>query len=85
VSRPRRTTVCGARLDTLYNLAVMKPAMATGVTFEKYSPSTAGDQACSNLNGDWPNRLAKVTKDIDARELSVVELKKYLAGYEVTR
>lgn len=32
-----------------------------GVTFEDYYPYTAGDQNCSNLNADWPNRLAKVT------------------------
>jgi len=33
----------------------------TGVTFEDYYPYTAGDQACSGLNADWPNHLAKVT------------------------
>jgi Papain family cysteine protease len=32
-----------------------------GVTFEDYYPYTAGDQNCSNLNADWPNRMAKVT------------------------
>lgn len=36
-------------------------AKNTGVTFENYYPYTAGDQACSNLNADWPNRLVKVT------------------------
>jgi C1A family cysteine protease len=33
----------------------------TGITFEDYYPYTAGDQNCSGLNADWPNRLAKVT------------------------
>lgn len=32
-----------------------------GVTFEDYYPYTPGDQNCSNLNADWPNRLAKVS------------------------
>jgi len=32
-----------------------------GVTFEDYYPYTAGDQNCSNLNADWPNKMAKVT------------------------
>ena len=32
-----------------------------GVTFDDYYPYTAGDQNCSNLNADWPNKLAKVT------------------------
>ena len=32
-----------------------------GVTFEDYYPYTPGDQACAGLNGDWPNRLAKIT------------------------
>jgi C1A family cysteine protease len=33
----------------------------TGITFEDYYPYTAGDQDCTGLNADWPNRLAKVT------------------------
>lgn len=32
-----------------------------GVTFEDYYPYTSGDQNCSNLNADWPNRFVKVT------------------------
>jgi C1A family cysteine protease len=32
-----------------------------GVTFDDYFPYTAGDQDCTRLNADWPNRLAKVT------------------------
>ena len=32
-----------------------------GVTFRDYYPYTAGDQACSGLNADWPNRLGRVT------------------------
>lgn len=32
-----------------------------GVTFADYYPYTPGDQACSGLNADWPNRLAKQT------------------------
>ncbi|GIE98135.1 C1 family peptidase [Paractinoplanes rishiriensis] len=31
-----------------------------GVTYGDYYPYVAGDQACSGLNGDWPNRLARV-------------------------
>ncbi|MEV4641142.1 C1 family peptidase [Actinoplanes sp. NPDC049548] len=31
-----------------------------GITFGDYYPYTAGDQACSGLNADWPNRLARV-------------------------
>lgn len=33
----------------------------TGLTFEDYYPYTSGEQDCSNLNNDWPNRIAKVT------------------------
>lgn len=33
----------------------------SGVTFEDYYPYTDVDQNCSNLNADWPNRLAKTT------------------------
>lgn len=36
-------------------------ARNNGVTFEDYYPYTAGDQDCTGLNADWPNRLAKVT------------------------
>jgi C1A family cysteine protease len=36
-------------------------ARNTGVTFEDYYPYTDGDQNCTGLNADWPNRLAKVT------------------------
>jgi len=32
-----------------------------GITFEDYYPYTAGDQNCTGLNADWPNRLATVT------------------------
>lgn len=36
-------------------------ARDSGVTFEDYYPYTAGDQNCSNLNADWPNKMAKVS------------------------
>jgi C1A family cysteine protease len=39
----------------------MNACRDTGITFEDYYPYTAGDQNCSGLNADWPNRLAKVT------------------------
>jgi len=38
-----------------------KNIQAKGLTFEDYYPYTAGDQDCTGLNADWPNRLAKVT------------------------
>lgn len=36
-------------------------AKNSGVSFEDYYRYTAGDQNCSNLNADWPNRVALVT------------------------
>ncbi|MCU0265156.1 MAG: C1 family peptidase, partial [Actinomycetia bacterium] len=38
----------------------LNAARDSGVTFEDYYPYTPGDQACSGLNADWPNHLAKV-------------------------
>lgn len=40
---------------------LLPSAQNSGVTFEDYYPYTDIDQNCSNLNADWPNRLAKVT------------------------
>lgn len=34
-------------------------ARDSGVTIDAYFPYTAGDQDCSKLNADWPNRLVK--------------------------
>jgi C1A family cysteine protease len=39
----------------------LNAARSVGVTFEDYYPYTAADQACSKLNADWPNRVAKAT------------------------
>lgn len=52
----------GARCSTgWWPDQALNAARDTGVTFEDYYPYTAGDQACSGLNADWPNRLAKVS------------------------
>ena len=39
----------------------LNASRTTGITFEDYYPYTAGDQDCTGLNADWPNRVAKVT------------------------
>ena len=52
----------GARCNTgWWPEQALNAARNTGVTFEDYYPYTAGDQDCTGLNADWPNRLAKVT------------------------
>jgi C1A family cysteine protease len=52
----------GARCNTgWWPEQALNAARNTGVTFEEYYPYTAVDQACTGLNADWPNRLAKVT------------------------
>jgi C1A family cysteine protease len=51
-----------------------------GVTFEDYYPYTAGDQNCSNLNPDWPNRMAKVTA-FENVSGNAVKMKESISGY----
>jgi C1A family cysteine protease len=52
----------GARCGTgWWPEQALNAARNTGITFEDYYPYTAGDQDCTGLNADWPNRLAKVT------------------------
>ena len=51
----------GARCNTGWlPEPALDAARDSGVTFEDYYPYTAGDQDCSGLNADWPNRDAKV-------------------------
>jgi C1A family cysteine protease len=52
----------GARCNTgMWPEHLLEPARTTGITFEDYYPYTAGDQDCTGLNADWPNRLSKVS------------------------
>jgi C1A family cysteine protease len=51
-----------------------------GVTFENYYPYTAGDQNGSNLNADWPNRLAKVTA-FEAISGNAAKMKESISTY----
>jgi C1A family cysteine protease len=51
-----------------------------GVTFENYYPYTAGDQHCSGLNADWPNRVAKVTA-WDNLTNNPAAMKQYISTY----
>jgi C1A family cysteine protease len=51
-----------------------------GVTFEDYYPYTAGDQHCSGLNADWPNRVAKVT-GWDSLTNNPAAMKQYISTY----
>jgi C1A family cysteine protease len=51
-----------------------------GVTFEDYYPYTAGDQDCSNLNADWPNRLAKVSS-FETISGNVAKMKESISTY----
>jgi C1A family cysteine protease len=52
----------GARCDTgWWPEQAFNACRTTGITFEDYYPYTPGDQDCTGLNADWPNRLAKVT------------------------
>ena len=55
-------------------------ARDTGVTFEDYYPYTAGDQDCTGLNADWPNRVAKVTEFQNITGNSAA-MKEYIATY----
>jgi C1A family cysteine protease len=55
-------------------------ARDSGVTFEDYYPYTAGDQNCSNLNADWPNRLAKVTA-FENISGNAAKMKESISGY----
>jgi C1A family cysteine protease len=52
----------------------------TGITFEDYYPYTAGDQDCTGLNADWPNRLAKVTNWAFLNG-NAASMKQYIATY----
>ena len=51
-----------------------------GVTFEDYYPYTAGDQNCSNLNADWPNRVAKVAS-FETISGNALKMKESIATY----
>jgi C1A family cysteine protease len=55
-------------------------ARDSGVTFENYFPYTSGDQDCSGLNADWPNRMAKVTafEDISG---NAAKMKESISSY----
>lgn len=55
-------------------------AKAKGVTFEDYYPYTAGEQACSNLNADWPNRLVTVTAHGNITN-NAAAMKQYISTY----
>ena len=51
----------GARCNTgMWPENLLEPARTAGITFDDYYPYTAGDQDCTGLNADWPNRHAKV-------------------------
>jgi C1A family cysteine protease len=53
----------GARCNTgWWPDQAFNAARDKGVTFEDYYPYTAGDQDCTGLNADWPNRVANVTE-----------------------
>ena len=52
-----------------------------GVTFEDYYPYTAGDQNCTGLNADWPNRLAKVTAFEDISTGTPLKMKEAISTY----
>jgi hypothetical protein len=52
----------GARCDTgWWPDQACDAARDGGITFEDYYPYTAGDQDCTGLNPDWPNRCAHIT------------------------
>jgi C1A family cysteine protease len=58
----------------------MNAARDKGVTFEDYYPYTAGDQNCTGLNADWPNRVAKVTT-WTALTGNAATMKQYISTY----
>ncbi|MEV4316838.1 C1 family peptidase [Actinocrispum sp. NPDC049592] len=51
-----------------------------GVAFDDYFPYTAGDQDCSRLNADWPNRNAKVTS-FETISGNVAKMKESISTY----
>jgi hypothetical protein len=58
----------------------MNAARDKGITFEDYYPYTAGDQNCTGLNADWPNRVAKVTT-WTALTGNAATMKQYISTY----
>ncbi|MFC5819220.1 C1 family peptidase [Nonomuraea harbinensis] len=51
-----------------------------GVAFEDCFPYVAGDQDCSRLNADWPNRMAKVARFQDISG-DAAAMKEHIAAY----
>jgi len=71
----------GARCNTgWWPDQALNASRDTGITFEDYYPYTAGDQACSGLNADWPNRLAKVNT-WQFLNSNPAAMKEYIATY----
>jgi C1A family cysteine protease len=71
----------GARCNTgWWPEQALNAARTTGVTFEDYYPYTAGDQNCTGLNADWPNRLAKVTNWAFLNG-NAASMKEYISSY----
>jgi papain like protease len=71
----------GARCNTgWWPEYALSAARNTGVTFEDYYPYTAGDQDCTGLNADWPNRLAKVTNSLFLAG-DAATMKEYISTY----
>ncbi|GAA4519598.1 MULTISPECIES: C1 family peptidase [Nonomuraea] len=51
-----------------------------GVAFDDCFPYVAGDQDCSRLNADWPNRMAKVARFQDISG-DAAAMKEHIAAY----
>jgi len=60
----------------------LEDARARGLVTEACAPAVVAHFVVASLEGAI--LLAKVTKDIDAMEHSIVELKRYLGGYETS-
>jgi C1A family cysteine protease len=63
-----------------FPLPALTAARDKGITFEDYYPYTAGDQNCTNLNADWPNRVAKVT-ELQNITSNVTAMKEYISQF----
>jgi C1A family cysteine protease len=71
----------GARCNTgWWPDQALAACRSTGITFEDYYPYTSGDQACSNLNADWRNRLATVVNYANISN-NAAAMKDYIANY----
>jgi C1A family cysteine protease len=71
----------GARCNTgWWPDQALAAARDKGVTFEDYYPYTPGDQTCTGLNADWPNRVAKVT-EVQNISNNPAAMKEYISTY----